>query len=94
MDTWIIVLNPQEGSATISLSFLTPEGLQQPPELQDISVPPRTRYTLRINDYVINYDVSTWVMANSGVVCERSTYGPATGEGATGSWATCSEGAY
>jgi hypothetical protein len=94
MDTWIVVLNPQEGSATISLSFLTPEGLQQPPVLQDISVPPRTRYTLRINDYVINYDVSTWVIANSGVVCERSTYGPIGGEGATGSWATCSEGAY
>jgi hypothetical protein len=93
METWVIVFNPGDSATDVSMAFQTGGGLVEPPELQGINLPARTRITLRVNNYVTSYDVSTRVVATSGVVCERSTYGPA-GAGGAGSWATCSEGAY
>jgi Family of unknown function (DUF5719) len=93
MQTWILVFNPGDDPATVSVAFQTAGGLNQPPELQDFELPARTRVTICVNNYVTSYDVSTHVVATSGVVCERSMYGPTLG-GVSGLWATCSEGAY
>jgi hypothetical protein len=95
METWILVLNPYNDATKVSLSFMTAEGLKQPAELQNLTLPALSRFSIRVNDFVTSYNVSTQVDATSGVLCERSTYGMSgEGDAATVIWATSSEGIY
>jgi hypothetical protein len=93
METWVLVYNPGDDTAFVSLSLLTSEGLIEPTELQNLDLAGHGRLTVCVNNFVTTYHVSTHVDATSGVVCERSIYWPA-GAGAAQSWATCSQGAY
>lgn len=70
-EEWVLVMNPAAGNAVwVELTFMTENGVVPGPRAQ---VPARSRRTFRVNDYVIG-NVSTMVMSDSYVVCERSMY--------------------
>lgn len=82
-ETWALVANPHKTkSANVTVTFLTGSGEQPGPNL---TLAPQTRQSVRVNDWVTTYDVSTFVQATgTEVVAERSTYlSTATYKGAT-----------
>jgi hypothetical protein len=72
MQTWILVQNPGSATANIEMYFLTDaEVLAGPVE----SIPPGSRRSYNVGQYVSSYNVSTAVFCNSGeVICERAMY--------------------
>jgi hypothetical protein len=73
-DEWVLVLNPGSESVRAGVTFQTPEGPVAGPTLD---LPPRTRRSVHVNDYLQNRDVSTLVSSltpGRGVVAERSMY--------------------
>ena len=70
-DEWVLVMNPDvEYWADVQLTFLTPGGAVNGPS---VSLPPVSRATFNVNDYVSG-DVATKVTSDGYVVCERSVY--------------------
>jgi hypothetical protein len=87
-ETWVLVQNPYASDTTVNLTLMTDGGELKPPGLQGVVLPPQSRKSFNLGDYVTTYNVSTEVEAlNNGVVCERAMYG----NGRT--WATASVGA-
>jgi Family of unknown function (DUF5719) len=81
----VLVQNPNDGGATINVTYMTPNGVVQGPTEQ---IGPRSRKTYNIADTVPNTDeVSTMVTADRPIIAERSMYGSGR------SWATDSIGA-
>ncbi len=87
-ETWVLLANPNSAPAPVRVSFLSTGG-----EAGSVSVvvPPRSRRTIRADDHVDSYDVSTSVSSTAvPVVAERAMYvagppgeiGAATGEAA------------
>ena len=74
-DTYVLIQNPQEVSAEVTLSFMTPGGLANQTSLV---VPPKRRRTVLVNaiDGLSSTEVSTEVTATSGsgIVVERAMY--------------------
>ena len=71
-DCWLCVMNPQEQTADLDISFLTPAGNEF-----DLAapVPPLSRYTLNVADVVgEGQDVSLVVDSSIPVVAERPMY--------------------
>jgi 5'-nucleotidase/UDP-sugar diphosphatase len=92
METFVLIQNPTASTAHVDIAFQTDTGEVLPPSLQGLAIPANTRRTFKVNDYVTDYDVSTFVectdaAADIGVVCERSMYG------GDRTWATDSIGA-
>ncbi len=86
-ETFVLVQNPDDEAAHVSITFQTGTGPVVPIELQGVTIPAMSRRTFKVNDYVSTYDVSTLVACLDGeVVCERAMYG----NGRT--WATDSIG--
>lgn len=70
-EEWVLVVNPDtEQDAFVQLTFMTPEGAVKGP---GAVLPPATRATYRVNDYVKG-SVSTKVESDGYVVCERAMY--------------------
>lgn len=69
--TWILIANPADESVEITATFLTGAGEIAGPSF---SVPPRSRKSVRANDFVSSYDVATEIVASGGVLAERATY--------------------
>lgn len=70
-DEWITVMNiDTENNAQVQLTFMTPQGAVEGP---DGILPPLTRATCRVNDF-ISGNVSTKVESDNYVVCERAMY--------------------
>jgi hypothetical protein len=71
-ETWVLLQNPGGQAANAKLFYQTPDGETAGPEL---SLPPRTRRTVRVSDTVPNnFSVSTRVLADRPVIAERSMY--------------------
>lgn len=71
-DTWILMQNPYTNAANASVVFTTHEGPRAPVK---VVIPPQSRYTMRIQDYVPNdFHVSTIVDSDVPIVVERSMY--------------------
>ena len=76
METFILVQNPTDNDAHVSLVFQTDAGEVAPPALQGVTVPANLRHTFKVNDYVSDWNVSTQVTATGGdIICERAMYG-------------------
>jgi murein DD-endopeptidase MepM/ murein hydrolase activator NlpD len=71
-ETWVLVENPGDADADVSLTFFTDKGLVDGPR---VKVAARSRSSFNIGDYVTTYNVSTKVTSDKGVVCERAMYG-------------------
>ncbi len=72
METFILVQNPGDVPAEVTLSFMTEGGPKPGPAA---TLQPGTRRTFKANDYVYSYDVSTLVSSDQPVVAERAMYG-------------------
>jgi hypothetical protein len=72
-DEWVLVQNPNDTAARVSVTFLTPKGKVSGPSL---TVGKESRTTVHVNEYVPDRDVSTVVASTNGVpVCaERAMY--------------------
>ncbi|MBN2027247.1 MAG: PQQ-binding-like beta-propeller repeat protein [Actinobacteria bacterium] len=93
METWVLVQNPGDEAVSVDVSFLTGSGEYSPSVLQNYDLAAHHRISIYAGTYVNDFNVSTRVVTDGGgVVCERSTYGPANGDG-LGTWATSSMGA-
>ena len=77
-ETWLIAFNPTEEDAVISVTLLDASGVPVPGP-QDVSVPSMGRVTLKMNDYLADYDASFLVICDVNlkglVVCERTMFG-------------------
>jgi len=71
-ETWVLVQNPGDKTATAQLTYLTGGGEKEGPEL---TLAPHTRQTVNVAETVANdFNVSTLVTSNHPVVAERATY--------------------
>jgi hypothetical protein len=70
-ETWVLVQNPGNEIATASLDFMTDKGEVAGPILK---LAPMSRQSIRVNDSVRAFSVSTEVTSDQPVVAERSTY--------------------
>ncbi len=72
-ETWVLVQNPGDTPAEVDMRLQSGEGESQGPR---DTIPPRTRRSYNLGDYLQSYDVSTLVSATGAeVVCERAMYG-------------------
>jgi hypothetical protein len=71
-ETWVVVQNPNDKPADVSLTYMTPEGQKPGPS---VTLPPNSRKTFNIGDTVPgNWNVSTFVSSKEPVVAERAVY--------------------
>lgn len=73
-DTWILLANPNLGSLTVQVKFLTSTG---PVTIPDIVIPAKSRMSIKVNDYVTDWNVSAAVRVvgpGGGIVVERAVY--------------------
>ncbi|MBC7230517.1 MAG: bifunctional metallophosphatase/5'-nucleotidase [Actinobacteria bacterium] len=76
METYVLVQNPTADDVHVNITFNTDTGDIAPVELQGVTIPAYSRRTFKANDWVTNYNVSTYVKCTDGaVVCERAMYG-------------------
>jgi len=71
-ETWILVQNPGEERASVTLTFMNREGIAA---TTSRVLEPHTRDTWRVNDFLTDWDVSTLVTSDRPVVAERAMYG-------------------
>jgi hypothetical protein len=69
--TFILVQNPNDSEATVTLTCMTPGG---PKTLNPFKMPPNTRKTVLMNDLIPNTDFSTLVSSDRDIVAERAMY--------------------
>ena len=69
--TWLLLQNPQDGSAEVDVTYMTSEGPKNEPT---IKMPPRSRHTVLVNDLVENLDTSIEVVSDKKIIAERSMY--------------------
>ena len=68
---YVLLENPGDAAATVTLTYMTPGGpAVQPP----LNIPAGTRVTVGVNDALPKKDVSVQVVADRGIVAERSMY--------------------
>ena len=71
-ETWVLVMNPGDQEAAVNLTYLTPEGEREGPELL---LGPGTRDSIFVADTVPGeWSVSTRVESDEPVIAERSVY--------------------
>jgi len=70
-ETWVLVQNPNDQPAEVTLTFVTDAG-PVPGPVQTLG--PNSRFTWNAGDFVDSYNVSTQVDSNQPVVAERAMY--------------------
>lgn len=71
-DTYFLLANPSEKASSVRLTYMLKDSRQIP---LDVTLEPNSRKTVRVDDTLVNEEVSTRVEATSGqVVAERSMY--------------------
>jgi hypothetical protein len=72
--TYVLIENPNGASNRVTVTYMTPSGAVTHPE-GTIVMPPYSRRTIRVNDYLPNTDFSTVVSgADFSVIAERAMY--------------------
>ena len=71
-ETWVLIQNPGAVEANAKMTFMTPKGAVDGPT---IKLAPKTRQSVNVALYVPNeYSVSTKVVSDQPVICERAMY--------------------
>ncbi len=71
-DTWVLVQNPNEAQANVSITYMTPAGEVTGPS---VAIPGNSRKSFKVADSTGNvWEVSSKVESNIGVIAERSMY--------------------
>ena len=71
--TYVLIQNPNDDPANVTLTYMTPDGPVTHP-VNPIVMPPGTRKTVRVNDFVNPTDLSTHVHADVPIIAERAMY--------------------
>ncbi|MBU1672170.1 MAG: hypothetical protein KKF41_11755, partial [Actinobacteria bacterium] len=75
--TWVLVQNPGDTTANVTLTYMTPDGEKAGPVLE---IDANSRKSVNVADSVPNeWDVSTKVTSDVPVIAERSVYWNAPG---------------
>lgn len=69
-DTYLLVFNPQNDTAAVDITFMTPGGTRS----ASMEVPPLARRTLRVNDVLPDEEMGIRVSADRPIVSERAMY--------------------
>ncbi|MBU4193588.1 MAG: hypothetical protein KKF66_01145, partial [Actinobacteria bacterium] len=70
-ETWVLVQNPNQEEATVTLTYMTQEG--QVPQ-DPFRMPANSRKTIRVNDVLPNTDFSTHASSDKPIIVERAMY--------------------
>jgi len=72
-DTWVLLQNPNDVEAAVTLSFMRPDGGVI---THQVNIPPRRRYSVHVDEVsgLESSDVSTQVASNVPIVAERAMY--------------------
>ena len=70
-ETWVLVQNPNDAPAEVTLTFMTDSGLVPGPTQ---ILEPNSRFSWNVSSYAVSYNVSTQVEAELPVVAERAMY--------------------
>ncbi len=70
-ETWILVQNPSDSPANVTLTYQTDEGNVQGPSFM---LPAKSRESVNVGETVTTYRVATTVSADRGVIAERAVY--------------------
>ncbi|RJP34481.1 MAG: hypothetical protein C4536_02795 [Actinobacteria bacterium] len=70
-ETFVLVQNPGSEEAYFTMTYMTGFATLEGPSF---TLAPGSRITVRVNDAVTTYDVSTTVKSNKPVVVERAVY--------------------
>jgi virginiamycin B lyase len=78
--TYVLMQNPTSSTARVNLTYMTNSG-PVPHPANPVVMPPSSRKTIRVNDYLPDKDFSTRVEADVPIIAERAMYwNSATGE--------------
>lgn len=70
-DEWILIQNPNDANASLNVQFQTQD---QGVVNRDYTLPPRSRFTIHVDDILPDAQVSTYLQADQQVVVERAQY--------------------
>ena len=70
-DQYLLVLNPNAEPTVVTFTFMKPDGSTSD---QIVEVGANSRYTLKVNDFMQFQEMSTRVVADRPVICERAMY--------------------
>lgn len=70
-DEYILVLNPNSQPTLVTFTFMQPDGTNSV-QVQEVGA--NSRFTLKVNDYLQFQEVSTKVVSDAPVICERALY--------------------
>jgi len=77
MDEYVLIQNPNDVWANVDVTFMLNTGENVS---QSIDIGPNKRYTIWVNEFIPNAEVSTQVVSDVGIVVERSMYWNAGGQ--------------
>ena len=69
--TYVLVQNPNNCTANVTLTYMTPAGAKPQPSFQMAA---NSRKTIKVNDALPSSDFSTLVHADQGIIAERAMY--------------------
>jgi hypothetical protein len=69
--TWLLVQNPNDSAANVTVTYMTPEG---PAVQKPVSIPAGSRLSVRANDQVPDTDMSIRVHGDKPIIAERAMY--------------------
>jgi hypothetical protein len=70
-ETWILIENPADDQRKVTLTFMEPSGKNT---VKSYAVPPRSRFTVGVNDILPSTEMSTRVNADGPIIVERAVY--------------------
>jgi len=71
--TYVLIQNPQGSDTSVNVTYMTPSGAVPHPD-NPIVMPPNSRNTIRVNDYLTDSDFSTRVTGSQAIIAERAMY--------------------
>jgi subtilisin family serine protease len=70
-EEYILIQNPNAEAASVTLNLMAVTGVLPG---QTVSVPPDSRYTIRVNDVAPDQDLSAALTSDRNIICERAMY--------------------
>jgi hypothetical protein len=71
--TYLTIQNPHATATDVTVTYMTPSGPVPHPE-NPVPMPPNSRETIRVNDFLTSRDFSTQVTGTQTIIAERSMY--------------------
>ncbi|OFW59063.1 MAG: hypothetical protein A2W01_04200 [Candidatus Solincola sediminis] len=70
-EEYILVQNPNTTPAVVSFTFMKPDASTV---FLSLTIAPKSRFSLKANDVVPNSDISTSIVSDVPIICERAMY--------------------